>query len=143
MNTRNNQTGSLDFEVNTLPFVNTLNKKPSNRKVRKWRKMKVLVGNYLVPRWVPSDKAMEMEEKLKIKMETKEMKTVQPTNSTTLPISGNNNISSVHSFPYSSSSSGQPTMGGGLNFQQLQVQQKMQQLQYQMQQQQQQQQYYK
>jgi hypothetical protein len=140
MNTRNNQTGSLDFETssfpvnhNTLPFVNTLNKKPSNRKVRNWRKMKVLVGNYLVPRWVPSDKAMEMEEKLKIKMETKEMKTVQPTNSTTLPISGNN-ISSVHSFP-----GGQPS-GGGLNFQQLQVQQKMQQLQYQMQQQQQ---YYK
>jgi hypothetical protein len=149
MNTRNSQ---LEFYENTFsqssvpqpqpqPVI-MLNKKPSNRKVRKWKKMKVLVGNYLVPRWVPSDKAIEMEEKLKMKMETqKEMKNSQPTMMTSTTMSGGVTLQ----LPYSSGPQGggvvQPstTTMGQLNLQQLQVQQKMQQLQYQMQQQQQQQ----
>ena len=64
-----------------------INKIDKTRKVRKWKKIKISVGNYIVPRFVPVDKIPEIEEKMRMNLEVqKELKNAQVVNQQQIPL---------------------------------------------------------
>eukprot|EP01080_Neovahlkampfia_damariscottae_P007245 gene7245-11563_t len=65
-------------QINPTLQPGWINKVDKTKKVRKWTKMKVPVGNYFVQRYVPIDKIPEIEEKMRLKLEmVKELKNAQ------------------------------------------------------------------